>query len=140
MIRRDILRNVLLVLGALALMAVLAFLYDRTQTVDMRDQNEVLDALRMLKEIDARWDTEVQQARTESGAGPRAVSRLAAGRALDALTVALRSAPSPALSAALPELRKAILDKEELVRKFRIENAAAKTAAATVGHVLRLLA
>ena len=130
MIRRDILRNVLLVLGALALIAVLAFLYDRTQTVDMRDQNEVLDALRMLKEIDGRWDTEVQQARTESGPGPRAVSRLAAARALEALTAALRNAPSPSLSAALPELRKAILEKEELVRKFRVANAAAKAALA----------
>ncbi|HTQ74104.1 MAG TPA: ATP-binding protein [Burkholderiales bacterium] len=130
--RRDILRNLSLGAGALALVAVLAFLYDRTQTVDMRDQNEVLDALRLLKEIDSRWDTEVQRARTESGAGPRAVARRDAPRALDALAAALRNAPSPSLSAALPELRKAIGEKEELVRKFRVENAGVKAALADV--------
>ncbi|HXZ54124.1 MAG TPA: ATP-binding protein [Burkholderiales bacterium] len=130
--RRNILRNVSLGAGALALVAVLAFLYDRTQTVDMRDQNEVLDALRLLKEIDSRWDTEVQRARTESGAGPRAVARRDAARALDALAAALRNAPSTPLSSALPELRKAIGEKEELVRKFRVENAGVKAALADV--------
>jgi signal transduction histidine kinase len=131
MSKQEILRNVSLGLGALVLVGVLAFLYDKTQTVDMREQNEVLDALRLLKEIDGRWDIEVLRVRLESGSGPPAIARReAAARALDSLAAALRKTPSPSLAAALPELRREILEKEELVQKFRAEDAGAKTALA----------
>lgn len=128
--KQEVLRNALLGLGALALVLVLLFLYDRTQTVDMREQNQVLDALRLLKEIDGRWDVEVLRTRIESGSEPPAGARREAGRALEILATALRKTPSPSLAAALPELRRAILEKEELVRKFKAENAGVKTALA----------
>ena len=128
--KQEVLRNVLLGLGALALVAVLVFLYDKTQTVDMREQNQVLDALRLLKEIDGRWDIEVLRARVESGSEAPAGARRDAARTLESLAAALRKAPSPSLAAALPELRRAILEKEDLVRKFRAENAGVKTALA----------
>jgi signal transduction histidine kinase len=128
--KQEVLRNVLLGLGALALVVVLVFLYDKTQTVDMREQNQVLDALRLLKEIDGRWDVEVLRTRMESGSEPPAGARREPARALEALASALRKTPSPSLAAALPELRRAILEKEELVRKFRAENAGVKGALA----------
>ena len=129
--KREILRNILLGLGALVLMAVLAFLYDRTQTVDMRDRGEVLEGLRALKEIDGRWDLEVLRARLESGSGPQLiVRREPAERPLRRLEAAARKTPSASLAAGLPELRTAILGKEELVEKFRTENAGAKAALA----------
>ena len=128
--KQEVLRNALLGLGALALVGVLVFLYDRTQTVDMREQNQVLDALRLLKDIDGRWDVDVLRSRLESGSEPPAGARREAARALETLAVALRKAPSPSLAAALPDLRKAILEKEELVRRFRAENAGVKTALA----------
>ena len=129
--KREILRNVLLGLGALALVAVLAFLYDKTQAVDMREQGEVLDTLRLLKEIDTRWDIEVLRARLESGSEPPAPARREiAAQALQSLESALRKTPSPSLAAGLPELRRAILEKERLVQKFRAEDAGAKDALA----------
>jgi len=128
--KQEVLRNVLLGLGAVAMVVVLAFLYDKTQTVDMREQNQVLDALRLLKEIDSRWDVEVLRTRIESASEPPAGARREAGRALEILAAALRKTPGPSLAAALPELRRAILEKEDLVRKFRAENAAVKTALA----------
>ena len=50
---------VLVMLGALWL------LYDKTQAVDLREQNEVMGLLNEVKEIDSRWDTEVQRARID---------------------------------------------------------------------------
>jgi len=125
----DILSNVLLGLGALALVAVLVFLYDRTQTVDMRDQAQILDYLRQLKEIDARWDMDVLRMRLESRSEPPgAARRETAGRALQNLERALQKTASPSLDAGLPDLRKAVLEKAELVEKFRAANAGAKGA------------
>jgi two-component system, NtrC family, sensor kinase len=124
-------RNGLLGLGALALVAVLAFLYDKTQAVDMRGQGDVLDALRLLKQIDSRWDTEVLRARLETGSEPAAIPRREeAARALQSLASALQKTPSPSLDAGLPELRKAMLEKEDLVGRFRAEDAGAKAALA----------
>jgi signal transduction histidine kinase len=133
--KQEILRNVLLGLGALALVVVLAFLYDKTQTVDTRDQGEVLDSLRLLREIDNRWDVDVLRARLESGSMPPAIARRdAASRALQNLEAALQKTPSPSLSAGLPELRRTILEKEELVQKFVVEDLGAKAALADLFH------
>ncbi|HMH19419.1 MAG TPA: ATP-binding protein [Burkholderiales bacterium] len=125
----EVLRSVSLGLGALALVAALVFLYDRTQAVDLQDQSEILSYLRVLKEIDSRWDVDVLRARFESGADLPAINRgAAAKRALRDLNSALRKTPSPSLSAGLPQLSEAILQKADLVEKFRIENSAAKAA------------
>ena len=62
------LQNSLLVIAALALIGVLAFLYDKTQAGDIRGQSETLSRLRELKEIDARWDADVQRSSTERDA------------------------------------------------------------------------
>jgi signal transduction histidine kinase len=127
----EILNNVVLGFGALALMAALVFLYDKTQTIDMRDQGQVLGTLRLLKEIDGRWDTEMLRARIDSGSEPVATDRrAAAARALQDLASASEKSPSPSLAAGLPELRRAILEKAELMEKFRTENAGAKAALA----------
>ncbi|MGH8757293.1 MAG: hypothetical protein ACRET9_03770, partial [Burkholderiales bacterium] len=66
--KSDKLHNILLGLAALVLVGVLAFLYDKTQAVDLREQNEILGFLRELKEIDGRWDVDVLRARLEFGA------------------------------------------------------------------------
>ena len=133
--KQEILRNALLGLGALALVVVLAFLYDKTQTVDMREQGQVLDSLRLLREIDNRWDIDVLRARLEFGSTPPAIVRRdAASRALQNLEAALQKTPSPSLSAGLPELRRTILEKEELVLRFGVENLGAKAALAELFH------
>src|SRR5476651_633083 len=102
-----VLQNGLLGLSALAMVAALVFLYDKTQAVDLRDQNEVLGLLRELKEIDNRWDFDVLRARTElATTAVAATNRTAdAAKALQSLAADVQRTPSPALSAGLPELK-----------------------------------
>jgi two-component system NtrC family sensor kinase len=130
MSKTEALQNALLGIGALALVAVLVFLYDRTQAVDLGDQGEVLGHLRVLKEIDGRWDVDILRARVEAGSsGLPAINRLAAAnKALQGLAAGLQNTRSPALGSALPELKQAILQKAELVEKFKLDNASLKLA------------
>ena len=128
--KSEALHNVLLGLAAAALVAALVFLYDRTQAVDLRGQNEILGYLRELKEIDGRWDVDVLRARIELGATelPALNRSAAASKALQSLSTAVQNTPSAALSAGLPELSQAILQKAELVEKFKTENRNTKDA------------
>ncbi len=121
-------QNALLALGAAALVGALFFLYNKTEAVDLRDRNEALGTLRELKEIDVRWDVDVLRARleTDPGSAPQIDRAPAAHKALQNLAAASKSITSPALSAALPDLTKAIQQKAELVGKFAAASAAAK--------------
>ena len=121
-------QNVLLALGGAALLGALFFLYDKTAAVDLRERNNALSLLRELKEIDVRWDVDVLRARleAESVAAPSLDRAPAARKALQNLDAARQVISSPALDAALPDLSKAILQKAELVGKFREANAAAR--------------
>ena len=124
------LHNLLLGLAALVLVGVLAFLYDKTQAVDLRKQNEILGFLRELKEIDGRWDVDVLRARLEFGSNdlPASNRAAAASKALQDLGAALQNTHSAALSTGLPDLNKAILQKVDLVEKFNAENRNTKDA------------
>ena len=63
-----VLHTALLCFAAALLVTVLAFLYTKTQAVDLRRQNEILEFLRELKEIDSRWDLDLHRARAELAA------------------------------------------------------------------------
>src|SRR6266852_3532538 len=104
--RPEVLRNTSLGLGALALVAALVFLYDKTQAIDLQDQSEILGYLRVLKEIDGRWDVDVLRVQLEPGGADSPVIKraAAANKALRDLNSALRKTPSPSLSAGLPQL------------------------------------
>ena len=58
-------KNALLVILSALLLAALAFLYLKTEAIDLREKNEILALLRELKEIDSRWDVDVLRARSE---------------------------------------------------------------------------
>ena len=120
--------NVLLGLVALLLVGVLVFLYDKTQAVDLREQNDILGFLRSLKEIDGRWDVDVLRARLDFGPNdmPTKYRAAAAAKAIQDLSAALQKTHSAALSAGFPELKKAIQEKAELVEQFKVENRGAK--------------
>jgi two-component system, NtrC family, sensor kinase len=126
--KTDTLHNLLFGLAALAMVAALAFLYDKTQAVDLRGQNETQALLRELKEIDNRWDVDVLQSRLETGAAtiPLTNRTAAANKALENLAASLQYTASPAVSAGLPDLRTAILQKADAVEKFKAANAGAK--------------
>ncbi len=130
MTKTEILHAILLCIAAAALAAVLAFLYDKTQAVDLREQNDVLGLLRELKDIDSRWDVDVVRTRSElAAAGVPAPDRAAAaGKTLESLRAAVHRTSSAGLRAGLPELGTAILEKARLVEKFRAENGAAQAA------------
>ena len=122
------LQNGLLAIAALALIGVLAFLYDKTQAGDMRGQSEALSRLRELKEIDARWDADVQRSASERDAasGPLLDRRAALDSTLRRLTATARDASSKALSASLLQISLLMRQKAQLVEDFKAENAAAR--------------
>jgi len=124
------LRNLLISLVALALVAALAFLYDKTQAVDLRDRNEIASVLSALRDIDGRWDIDVLRERTELDANQMAApNRTATAKAaLANLRSVVPRTDSAALKDGLDELAKAILEKADLVEKYKLENAGAKIA------------
>jgi two-component system NtrC family sensor kinase len=131
--KSEVLQNVLLGLASLVLVGVLAFLYDKTQALDLREQNEILGPLRELREIDDRWDVDVLRARLELGVSEPAISRTAAAeKALQALDDAAIRTKSPTLATGLPELVKAIREKAKLVERFGTTNSEASNALRTM--------
>ena len=124
------LRHLLLAIVALALVAALAFLYDKTQAVDLRDRNEIASVLSALREIDGRWDVDVLRERSELDANQMAApNRTGAAKAAIAnLRSIVPRTDSAALRDGLGELSKAILEKADLVEKYKSENAGAKIA------------
>ena len=63
--KSEIQQNILTGLVVLILLGTLWFLYDKTQAVDLGEQNEVMGLLNQVKDTDSRWDTEVQRARID---------------------------------------------------------------------------
>lgn len=123
-------KNALLVVPSALLIAALAFLYLKTEAIDLREKNEILTLLRELKEIDSRWDVDVLRARSELAAPSRAPLDRAqrAAQALDRLARAAQSTNSSALDQGLADLRKAFAQKAERVEAFGRESTAARRA------------
>lgn len=128
------LQNVLVVVAALASLAALAFFYDKTQAVDLREQNEVFELISELREIDNRWDFEVQRARIDPGSGglPILINADAGDKALRSITRIAERTTSRVLRAGLTDLRKEIQSKAEFFEKFRIENSDTRDSLQTV--------
>ena len=126
------LKKVLMVLATMALVAVLGFLYAKTQAVDLRGPNEITNVLRVLKEIDGRWDVDVLRSSLESDTNilPPVDRTEAAEFRLTALQNAARDTGSPALNTGLSELATAIREKSRLVARFRIVHNEAQQALA----------
>lgn len=128
--KSDKLHNTLIAIAILIMIGVLAFFYDKTQAVDLREQNEVLGLLNELKDIDKRWDFEAQRARIDLGKSELAtLSRADAGdTALRDITRVAEHTTSSALRSGLTELRKSIALKAELFERFKAENSLNKDA------------
>ena len=129
--KSDAVQTLMLCVMAAALAGMLLFLYDKTQAIDLRQQNEILAFLRELKDIDSRWDMDLLRAHSspDGGAPPPAVDRTAAAnKVLQNLSAAVQQTSSATLSGGLPELTRAIVQKAGLVENFRSENGAAQTA------------
>jgi two-component system, NtrC family, sensor kinase len=129
-------RAPLIILIAAALVALLGFLYLKSQGVDYRRQNEILSYLRELREIDARWDLEVLRARVEGTTGKARPTDDRGARApelLKRLQQAAAEAESPVLNRNLPALVQAYNQKIELMNRYR---AASSTVTQSLGHMV----
>ena len=135
-------QNIALVIAAAGMVAALHFLYNKTQAIDLREQNEILGYLRELKDIDSRWDIDVLRARSELATTdlPPINRTPAARKALQNLSAALAHSPSESLTIGLPDLTNAILQKADLVEKFKIQNAAAQGAVRDIQRITAALA
>ena len=130
--RTEILQNILLVMAAIASIAALVFFYQKTQAVDLREQNEVFELISELRVIDNRWDFDVQRARNETSGLPAVIDAEAGDKALRSITRIAQRTTSRVLRAGLTDLRKDIQLKAELVEKFKIENSISKNALQTI--------
>jgi len=131
--RLEVLQNILLVTAALTSITALAFFYQKTQAVDLREQNEVFELISSLREADNRWDFEVQRARIDLSPGMPVLSRANAGdKALQDITRIAQRTTSSVLRSGLTDLRKEMQRKAELVEQFKMENASTKSALQTI--------
>src|SRR5487761_2002156 len=127
--RSEMQQNILMGLVVLIMLGALWFLYDKTQAVDLSEQNEVMDLLNQVKDTDSRWDTEVQRARIDLYSRDAPFVRPDSGdKALRDITRFAGLTSSKALRTGLPELRSAIQRKSDLVQLFIAENKSNKTA------------
>ena len=120
--------------AAVLLAATLGFLYYKTQGVALKRYNDALVMLRELKAIDARWDVEMYRARGElrAMAVPSADYRTSVARIQQGLAEAQRDIESPVLKDGLPRLTQALVEKADLIEKFKKANAATKQALSRV--------
>jgi len=121
-------RQALVAAGCILLVAILGFLYFKTQGADIKRGNEALTALRGLKEIDARWDVDIWQLRFELGQPllPVADHGPTLARLQKELAAAAQALGSPLLARSLPDLLSAFTLKAAMVEKFRKASAANK--------------
>jgi signal transduction histidine kinase len=121
---------------AVVLAATLGFLYYKTEAAGLKRHNEVLTLLRELKKIDARWDVELFRARGELRAVsvPSADYRTAVARLQQELAALAREIDSPVLRDGLPNLSGTLVQKADLIEKFKKANAATKQALGEVLH------
>jgi len=129
-------RQALIAAGCILLVAILGFLYLKTQGADIKRGNEVLGALRGLKEIDARWDVDTWRLSFELGPPQPPVADYGPtlARIQKELAAAAQALGSPELARSLPDLFSAFSLKSEMVEKFR------KASPATKQTLVRVLA
>ena len=123
-------RHLLFTIITFGLIAALAFLYQKTEAVDLAKRNEVTALLRELQEIDGRWDMDVLNMRSDMSTGQTSVSNrtTAAKNSLRMLANALPQVNSPALSGNFDAIESAINEKAELVEKFKEANGRSRDA------------
>jgi len=127
-------RWALLATVTVALAAILGYLYFKTGVADFKRQNEVLAALRELKEFDSRWDVDILRVHTEfvprQALPPDQGATLA--RIQRELTAASAALGSPVLARGLPDLASAFSQKAEMLDQFREANAVTRQVLAQV--------
>jgi len=120
--RAEILQSILSGLVALIMLGALVVFYQKTESVDLREQNEVMGLINAVKEIDARWDLAMQRARIDMEVGPEEAYSSAGDKALRDITRFAQLTSSNTLRSGLTELRQALIHKSDLFAQFMQEN------------------
>jgi len=117
-------RHLLFTAITFGMIAALAYLYNKTEAVDLGKRNEIIAQLRELQEIEGRWDMDVLSMRIDMDPGQiSAINRsIPAKNALRALANAMPQINSPTLNENLDAIAQAINEKAELVEKYKAAN------------------
>ena len=107
----------------LFLLGALAFVYWKTRPIDERAVVELSGQLRGLKELEARWDTILLRATTDSGQGYEAAVNLVptVGKTLRAMQQSARAVPSDTLAEKLPDMVGSFQEKNAVTVSFLAE-------------------
>jgi two-component system, NtrC family, sensor kinase len=126
----SLLRRVFFLVVGLLLAALLVFLYFKTQTVDLRKQNEIVGLLRQMKEIDSRWNGELLRARADPSVADIRADDIFASlrRAQQELLSASQGLSSEGVGTAVSGVLAAFDEKRELIARFEGERAKARIA------------
>ena len=118
-------RVTLLRLGLVLLLSVSGYLYYQTQAIDLDMQNEVVPALRELKQLDAEWNTNILKARVGllSNYDPVTTPLPHVRQLRERLIRSVKMTHGGALEEALYGMENAFVDKEDLVEQFKSQNA-----------------
>ncbi len=130
----------------LLLLGALGFVYWQTRPLNEQAILEISGQLRGLKELEARWETILFRATTDSGRGYESAVNLVptVGKTLRALQQSSRAIPSATLEEKLPDMIGSFQEKNAITVRFLSESnfvtvnlPAVETAAAEFGAVLR---
>lgn len=121
----NFLRGALIGLWFIVLFAVSWFLYYQTEVVNLDMQNQVVPALRELRQLDAEWNANILRSRIGIHSNYDHVTMpLRYLRELEErLNDGLQIAPGGRQEAALSKLQETFLSKEELVEQYKSQNA-----------------
>ena len=118
--QNGVLSGLVRIAAAVLLVGVLAFLYVKSESGELRRQPQIATYLRQLREIDVGWSRELSAARGEVLSTEAALRPV--GQPLQALLDGLQGETvpldDPALEAGLAGLRQSFLEKQGLVEQF----------------------
>jgi signal transduction histidine kinase len=115
---------VLRILVAVVLVGILAFLYERSQTGDLKRQTQIATYLRQLREVDSAWNRDLAAARSEALAVETRAEPIALPLQpiLNGLTAEAAALDNEPLSAGVAALRTAFQQKDTLLAQFIRDN------------------
>ena len=108
---------------AIVLASTLLFLYMKSEAIDFKKQSLIMQHLRELKDIDAKWDADLMRSHYEQGRdrGQQRDYAEVLRRALAGL--AAEAAGSPVIKQSIEALQKAFEEKAALVEKYKAQSA-----------------
>jgi diguanylate cyclase (GGDEF)-like protein len=118
-------RVTLLRLGFVMLLSISGYLYYQTQAIDVDMQNQVMPALRELKQLDAEWNSNILKARVGllSNYDPVTTPLPHVRRLRERLIRSVKMTHGGTLEEALYGMESAFVEKEDLVEQFKSQNA-----------------